>query len=125
VLGSVKPGVVYTLTANPNYWGAKPYYTTVNFDVVPTAQQQVQELQGGQLSLIFGGELNTPAIESLAQNSSLEVESFPALWKQELWINPTSSVFGQPAMRAALRAGISNATLTKGAFGPYGTPSTN
>ena len=125
VLSSIKPSVVYTLTANPYYWGPKPYYTTVNFDVVSTPEQEEVELEGGQLNLIFGGELSTRDLTSLAQNPSLEVEAFPALFKQEVWINPASAVFGKPAMRAALRAGLSNALLTKEVFANYGTPSVN
>jgi peptide/nickel transport system substrate-binding protein len=125
VLSAIKPSVVYTLTANPYYWGPKPYYTTVNFDVVSTPEQEQVELEGGQLNLVFGGELSTRDLTSLAQNPSLEVEAFPALFKQEVWINPASAVFGKPVMRAALRAGLSNVTLTKEVFAGYGTPSVN
>lgn len=125
VLTQVKPGVVYTLTANPYYWGKKPYYTTVNFDVVPSPEQEILELNSGQLNMIFGQETSTRALNSLAQNPKLKIERFPALYQQDLWINPTSKVFGSPAMRAALRAGIDNKTLTEQSYGSYGTPSTN
>jgi peptide/nickel transport system substrate-binding protein len=125
VLSAVKPGVVYTLTANPYYWGKKPYYTTVNFAVVPTPAQLILEVENGQLDFIYGQEVSPRDLDRLAQNPRLNVKRFPALYKQELWINPTSKVFGSPAMRAALRAGVDNAALTKAAFGIYGKPSTN
>jgi peptide/nickel transport system substrate-binding protein len=125
VLSSVKPGVVYTLTANPYYWGPKPYYTTVNFDVVPTPEQEILELQNGQLNMIFGQEVSTRDLDSLAQNPQLSVQKFPALYEQDVWINPASHVFGSPAMRAALRAGLNDKTLTAQSYGSYGVPSTN
>jgi peptide/nickel transport system substrate-binding protein len=123
VLSAIKSGVSYTLTANPDYWGPKPYFTTIVFNVVPTPEQQRLELQGGQLDMIFG-EQSTRDLEALAQDSSVQVTSFPALFKEDVWINPASKVFGKPAMRAALRAGLDNVSLTKAVFGPYGTPST-
>jgi peptide/nickel transport system substrate-binding protein len=125
VLSSVRPGVVYTMTANPHYWGKKPYYTTVNFDVVPNPEQEVLEVENGQLSLMFGSEANTRDLNLLATKPNLKVINFPALLKWEVWVNPASRVFGAPAMRAALRAGLNNTTLTQAAWGKWATPSTN
>lgn len=125
VLSSVRPGVVYTMTANPYYWGPKPYYTTVNFDVVPNPEQEVLEVQRGQLNLMFGSEATTRDLNQLATMPNLKVVNFPALLKWEVWINPASPVFGAPAMRAALRAGLNNTTLTQSVWGKWATPSTN
>ncbi len=125
VLSAVKPGVVYTLTANADYWGPKPYYTTVNFDVVPSAEQELLELENGQLSMVFGQELSTPALNSAAGNSNLKVVRFPALELQSVWVNPASKVFGSQAMRNTLRYGLNDAQLTQEAFGNYAQVSTN
>lgn len=126
VLSAVRPGVVYTLTANPYQWGPKPYYTTVNFDVVPNAEQEVLEVERGQLNLIFGSEATPRDLNLLAKTPNLKVVNFPALLKQEVWVNPKSPVFGAPAMRAALRAGLNNTTLTKAVWGgKWATASTN
>ncbi len=125
VLSAVKSGVVYTLTANPHYWGPKPYYTTVNFDVVPSAEQEILELQNGQLNMVFGQELTTRDLNSLASNSQLQIQRFPALYEQDLWVNPASKVFGSPSMRAALKAGLNIKLLTAQSFGSYGVQSTN
>jgi peptide/nickel transport system substrate-binding protein len=125
MLSSVRPGVVYTMTANPYYWGPKPYYTTVNLDVVPNPQQEVLEVERGQLNLMFGSEATTRDLNLLAKMPNLKVINFPALLKWEVWVNPASPVFGAPAMRAALRAGLNNDTLTKAVWGRWATPSTN
>ena len=125
VLTQVKRGFVYTMTANPYYWGKKPYYTTVNFAVVPNPQQAVLQVDRGDLDLMFGSEATTRDLNELAQKGHLKVVNFPALLKQEVWMNPASPVFGAPAMRAALRAGLNNATLTKAVWGKWATVSTN
>jgi peptide/nickel transport system substrate-binding protein len=124
-LTQVRRGVVYTMTANPYHWGKKPYYTTVNFAVVPNPEQEVLEMERGQLNAMFGSEATTRDLNQLAKSPNLKVVNFPALLKWEVWINPASPVFGAPAMRAALRAGLNNVNLTRAVWGKWATPSTN
>ena len=111
VLSAVKRGTVYTLTVNPHYWGPKPSFGEVDFEVVPTPEQQRLELEGGQLDFIFG-EQSTRDLLALAKTPNVQVQSFPSLYKAAIWVNPASKVFGKPAMRAALRAGVDNVSLT-------------
>jgi peptide/nickel transport system substrate-binding protein len=124
VLSSVQRGVRYVLTANPDYYGPQPYFTTANISIVPNFETQLLEVEGGTLDLVLHG-LTTQAINGLQGNSSVQVQQFPALFQAELWVNPKSSVFAQPSVRAALRASLDNQQLTKQIWGSRATPSTN
>ena len=44
------PGSHYVLTADPSYWGTKPYYRTVDIQIIPDISTQEVELGDGQLS---------------------------------------------------------------------------
>jgi peptide/nickel transport system substrate-binding protein len=124
VLSTVQHGVRYALTPNTYYWGAKPYFKTVNIAVIPDFTTQLEELEGGQLDIVLHG-LTTKTVEGLSHNSSVEVKEFPALRQAEVWINPKSTVFSHPKVRAALRAALDNKALTAQIWGPRATPSTN
>lgn len=123
VLSKVQRGSLYQLTANKYYHGAKPYFTTVNFNVVPIATQRLQ-VQGGQQDLILQ-RLPQRDLTELKGDSKVQVVNFKNLYKAAVWINPSSKVFGPAASRAALRAYLNNDTLTKQLYGEYGTTSTD
>ena len=123
-LVAVQPAVRYVLKANPNYWGKKPYFTTVNIAVVPSFATQRLQLEGGQLDLVLHG-LSTQDISALDNNSKLDVHNFPALFKAMLMMNPDSATLGSAEARAALRAAIDNTATTKEIFGERAVPSKN
>jgi peptide/nickel transport system substrate-binding protein len=123
VLSTVRRGSLYELTANPHYWGTKPYFTTVDFKVVPSLATQRLELQGGQQDLILQ-RLPQRDLLALAKDPKVQVKGFDALYKSGVWVNPTSKVFGGQPARAALRADLDNVKLTTALYGAYGTPST-
>ena len=122
-LTTVKRGSLYQLTANPHYHGSKPYFKTVNFNVVPSLETQRLQVQGGQQDLVLQ-RLARRDLESLQKDKNLQVKQFPVLFKAGVWINPKSPVFGPAEVRAALRANLDNEEITKELFGEFGTPST-
>jgi peptide/nickel transport system substrate-binding protein len=116
VLSSVQPSVRYVLTANPGYWGTKPWYSTVNIAVLPSFSTQRLQLEGGQLDLVLHG-LSTQDVTALAQNPKVQVKNFPALFKAEVMMNPASPTLGSATARAALRAALDNTAITKDIYG--------
>ena len=50
--------------------------------------------------------------------------TLPALFKAQVWVNPDSEVFGDPAARDALQAEIDKEALTEEALGDRGEVST-
>jgi peptide/nickel transport system substrate-binding protein len=122
VLSGVQRSVRYTLRANPRYWGSKPAFDTVSIGIVPDADTQRLQLEGGSLDAILGG-LTTKDVAALEGGGKAQVENFPALVKASVWVNPASPVFGDPPVRAALRAGLDNAELTQQIYGSRAKPS--
>lgn len=122
-LTSVVKSTKYVLTLNPNYWGLKPYYTQVDFAVVPNFSTQSVELQGGQLDMVLHG-LGTRDYSSIAANSQFQVQNFPTLFKVQAWINPKSAVFGPMRAREALAKSLDTTALTKQVYGDRATRST-
>jgi peptide/nickel transport system substrate-binding protein len=121
-LSSVKRGSLYQLTANPNYHGEKPHFKTVNFNVVPSRETQRLQAEGGQQDLILQ-RLSQRDLAALKDGGKVQVKPIDTLFKQEVWINPASPVFGPANVRAALRAYLDNETLTKELYGDFGVPS--
>ncbi len=52
-LSEAKVGVTYQLKAYPNYWGSKPYYTTVNLPVIDNLSTEEIEFNTGQMAAIL------------------------------------------------------------------------
>ena len=124
VLSTVRRGSLYQLTANPDYHGPKPHFTTVSFNVVPSMETQRLQVQGGQQDLVLQ-RLPQRDLLALQKDSKVQVKAFPTLYKAAVWINPKSPIFGGAKARAALRADLDNATLSKQLYADFGTPSTD
>ncbi len=119
VLSKVQRGSLYQLQANPYYWGEKPYFTTVDFKIVPNRETQLLQVQGGQQDLILQ-RLGQRDLVRLQKDPNVTVKVFPILFKAGVWVNPKSPVFGPSNVRAALRANIDNAAITKELYGDFG-----
>ncbi|HEX6393757.1 MAG TPA: ABC transporter substrate-binding protein [Acidimicrobiales bacterium] len=110
------PGSHYVLSAYNNYWGTKPYYTTVNIDIVPDISVQQAELQNGKLSMILHG-LPVNAVQSFKSGADFQVHEFPAQLKAMLYVNPTLGIFKSQTVRSALRQAIDKAAIVASVYG--------
>ncbi len=110
------PGSHYVLTADPSYWGTKPYYRTVDIQIIPDISTQEVELGDGQLSMILHG-LPVNAVESFAHNPKFTVHEFPAEQKTMLDVNPDLGIFKSQAVRSALRQAIDKAVIVRAVYG--------
>lgn len=117
------PGSHYTLTADPGYWGTKPYYTTVEINIIPDISTQQVELQDGQLSMILHG-LPINAVESFEHNRDFTVHTFPTQLKTMLDVNPHIGIFQSLALRQALRSAIDKKAIVRAVYGDTATVST-
>ena len=118
------PGKDYVLSAYKGYWGTKPYYSTVNINIIPDISVQQAELQNGQLSMLLHG-LPINAVDSFEGNKAYEVENFPAQLKAMLYVNPHIGIFTSPAVRSALRQAIDKKSIVADVYGnTLGTVST-
>lgn len=111
-IASVTPGQEYVLKAYPQYWGPKPYYTTVNIRIIPDISTQELEFQQGKLTMLLHG-LSTSAISSYRSNPSFKVYAVPTLETPMLWVNPNSKLLSSQKVRQALAEAINRAQIVK------------
>ncbi|HTT88598.1 MAG TPA: ABC transporter substrate-binding protein, partial [Acidimicrobiales bacterium] len=110
------PGKDYVLSAYSGYWGKKPYYTTIDINIIPDVSVQQAEFESGQLSMILHG-LPVNAVDSLKNNPNYEVEEFPAQLKAMLDVNPHVGIFKSQAVRSALREAIDKKAIVADVYG--------
>ena len=121
--GDFQKSVSYNLEENKDYWGEAPGYSSIEFKVVPDFAQQRVQLEGGDLDLVTHG-LSTEDLAAIEDDPDLQVVTLPALFKAQVWVNPDSEVFGDPAARDALQADIDKEAVTEEALGDRGEVST-
>jgi len=105
-----QPGVEYQLSYFPGYWGAKPYYTTIDIRIIPNISTQEIEFEDGQLSLLLQG-LNTQAIQQFRSDKTDHVYEVPTLETPALWVNPHTPVFSTQTARDDLNDAIDRSAL--------------
>jgi peptide/nickel transport system substrate-binding protein len=101
VLDQAKVGSLYTLQAFSQYWGKKPYFTTVDIPVITDAATQQLKLNKGDLAVIMH-DLPESAVRSYMHNASVKTYTLPTQASDFLYVNPGSGFLTTPANRRAL-----------------------
>jgi peptide/nickel transport system substrate-binding protein len=103
-LTDAKTGSHYELKAFDKYWGAKPYFTTIDIPVQPDTSSQQLLLNKGELAIIMN-RLPASAVKSYKENASVKSYSLPTMQSMFLYVNPKTSFLTTTANRlAVLRA---------------------
>jgi len=110
-----KVGVAYQLKAFPQYWGPKPYYTTINMPVIDNLSTEEIEFNGGQIAAILH-DLTTSAIAQYTHNSKISVYNLPTLESETAYVNENKGFLTTKANRLALIEAINSQALVAGVF---------
>jgi peptide/nickel transport system substrate-binding protein len=110
-----KVGVMYQLKSFPQYWGPKPYYTTVNLPVIDNLSTEEIEFNGGQIDAILH-DLTTSAIAQYTHNSKVSVYNLPTLESETAYVNENKGFLTSKQNRLALIEAINAKTLVAGVF---------
>ena len=105
-------GSHYGMKAFDGYWGAKPYFQTIDIPVVNDASSQQLQFNNGQLAAILSG-LPTSAVESYIKNKKFSSYSLPSMMSNSLYLNPNHGVFTSQAARTALQQAVDVSQITK------------
>jgi peptide/nickel transport system substrate-binding protein len=105
-------GTGYELTLNPNYWGPKPYFETVDISIIPDIATQRLKLESGELDMMTHG-LPVADVESFRTNPDFQVMTFPVLIKTMLSANPSQGPFANEAVRKGLQQAFDKEALTE------------
>ncbi len=100
-LTEARVGSIYQLKAFGRYWGAKPYFTTVNLPVITDSATQQLEFGKGSLAAIMH-DLPESAVRSYLKDASIRSYSLPTLNSDFLYVNPAAGFLTSAAHRTAL-----------------------
>jgi peptide/nickel transport system substrate-binding protein len=108
-------GDAYQLSAFPDYWGKKPFYTTVNIPVVSDSSSQQLQLDDGSLAAILH-DIPSSAVNTYKANSKFISYTLPTTLSDYMYVNPHTPAMSDPAVRKALLQVIDIDALAKDAF---------
>lgn len=114
-LTQAKVGVSYQLQAYPGYWGAKPYYTTVNLPVIDDLSTQEIQFDNGQLAGILH-DLTTTAAVQYQHSSQVRSYQLPVLENETVYVNEHKGAFTSQAFRKAFLGAINAPAIVAGVF---------
>jgi peptide/nickel transport system substrate-binding protein len=100
-LTDARVGTHYGLKAFDKYWGAKPYFTSVDIPVETDSSTQQLLLDKDKLAVIMH-DLSEPAVKSYQKNKALKHYSLPSLASDFLYVNPHDGMLTSQADRQAL-----------------------
>ena len=110
-----KVGVMYQMKEFPQYWGAKPYYTTINMPVIDNLSTEEIEFNDGQIDAILH-DLTTSAIAQYTHNSKVSVYNLPTLESETAYVNENKGFLTTKPNRLDLIEAINSQALVAGVF---------
>jgi peptide/nickel transport system substrate-binding protein len=114
-------GQKYQLKAFSRYWGAKPYYTTVNFPVIDSLATAQVEFNEGHIDALFDG-LNNTVITSYAHTKNVTTYVLPTFTTAMVTLNPTHGLTTSEPTRRALLKAVDEKALISGIYGSSASP---
>jgi peptide/nickel transport system substrate-binding protein len=114
-LTEAKVGVMYQMKAFPQYWGPKPYYTTINLPVIDNLSSEEIQFNDGQLAAIMH-DMTTSVIAQYKAKSTVASYHMPTLMSETAYVNENKGFMTTPANRLALLEAINVPNLVAGIF---------
>ena len=114
-LTEAKVGVMYQMKAFPQYWGPKPYYTTINLPVIDNLSTEEIEFNDGQLDAILNN-LTTSAVAQYSKSSTASVYNLPTLQAETAYVNENKGFLTTTKNRLDLLEAINAKALVAGVF---------
>lgn len=100
--GAYSAGESFTVERYDDYWGELPYYSTVEFQIVPEAATRVSLLRAGQVDMI----LAPPASDLPGLDDDGEVELLLAPGNRTIFIAINNNTVEDPRVRQAMNYAV-------------------
>ncbi len=113
-------GVKTALAANPDYWGGKPPFPSVEFHAVPDGATRVADLKSGGADLIRG--VDPDQANSLKSAPGVQVLSVPTERIGYMFINTQWGPTTDLRVRQAIAYGLDRKLMIDALLGGYGRP---
>jgi ABC-type transport system substrate-binding protein len=118
------PNSMITLTRNPKYWGARPYYAKQVVQMVPVAATQEAELLSGQADVIENPP--APDVPTLRSNKSYKLVQAPSGFQIWFGINTTRvPQLRNPSVRQALNYAVNRQAIVNSILFGLGSPASS
>ena len=113
-------GQSMTFTARPDYWGPKPYYSTVTILAIPDPASRLAALKQGSIQVAIG--LSPDLIRDVRKDDKLKVTEFNGNNQVVLYPNYNFAPLKDRRVRQAIAHAIPYDDIIKGVY--FGTAST-
>ena len=110
------PGSHYTLEAFGDYWGGKPSFETIRIEITPSISTQKLQLDSGAFDMITKG-FAIPDVLQYQQNPQFSVVNAFGGVGEAIWLNPTSGLFADKALRKALLTALDRKAIVDPSWG--------
>ncbi|MBB3752824.1 peptide/nickel transport system substrate-binding protein [Mycolicibacterium sp. BK634] len=109
-------GSHYLLEAFPDYWGPKPTFKTLRIDITPSVATQKLQLDSGAFDLVTKG-FAIPDVLTYQKNSAFTVVNSFGGVGEAVWLNPTSGIFANKALRQAMLTALDRESVVTTSWG--------
>ncbi|WP_167102903.1 ABC transporter substrate-binding protein [Mycobacterium sp. DL592] len=109
-------GSHYLLEAFPDYWGEKPAFKSIRIDITPAVATQKLQLDSGAFDMVTKG-FAIPDVLAYQKNSQFSVVNSFGGVGEAIWLNPTSGLFANKALRQALLPALDRKSVVDNAWG--------
>jgi peptide/nickel transport system substrate-binding protein len=109
-------GSHYTLEAFDDYWGGKPAFKTIRIDITPSVATQKLQLDSGAFDMVTKG-FAIPDVLAYEKNSQFAVVNSYGGVGEAIWLNPTSGIFTNKALRKAMLTALDRKPIVDTAWG--------
>lgn len=111
-LTDARVGSHYALKAFSDYWGTKPYFTSVDIPVVNDGATQQLEFDKGQLAAVLH-DLSISAVQAYRKKSAVKSYSLPTMQSIFMYVNPRAGALAGQADRTALLQAVDLNAIAK------------
>ncbi len=119
-LTEAKVGVMYQMKEFPQYWGPKPYYTTIDMPVIDDLSTEEIEFNDGQIAAIMH-DMTTSVIAQYRHKSTVSSYSLPTLESDNVYVNENKGFLTTVDNRMAVLQAINVPYLVAGILPGRGT----
>jgi peptide/nickel transport system substrate-binding protein len=110
------PGSHYTLEEFSDYWGEKPGFgKTIRIEITPSIATQKLQLDAGGFDLVTKG-FAIPDVLQYEKNQQFRVVNSLGGVSEAVWLNPTSGVFANKALRKAMLTALDRTSIVDTAW---------
>ncbi|MFS0896689.1 ABC transporter substrate-binding protein [Mycolicibacterium litorale] len=110
------PGSHYTLSAFGDYWGGTPAFETIRIEITPDITTQKLQLDSGAFDIVTKG-FAIPDVLAYQQNPDFTVVTAVGGVGEAIWLNPTSGIFADVALRRAVLTALDRKAIVDTAWG--------